>query len=50
MNEPEMINGVESARSLYPDGCSCGIDYGVLTKYKKHLLDIHVIDISYRYN
>lgn len=48
MNEINL--GVEMACELYPNSCSCGIDYGDLTKYKKHLLDVHVIDTSYRYN
>ena len=42
--------GVEMANDLYPNSCSCGIDYGDKSKYKKHLIDFHVIDIEYRYN
>jgi len=49
MKEREIINGVETAKSLYPDGCSCGISYQE-GEYKKHLIDFHVIDVQYRYN
>ena len=42
MKEPHL--GVDSAYNLYPNGCSCGIDYEELNQtYKEHLFKKHLI-------
>ena len=42
----EKINGVESARSIYPNTCSCMVDYlGQNKTYKEHLLECHLVKI-----
>ena len=41
MKNIEIINGVESARSIFKN-CSCGIDYGNKENYKKHLIECHM--------
>ncbi len=43
-SEIEIINGVESARSIFKNSCSCGINYGDnKTQYKKHLEQFHIV-------
>ena len=39
--------GVELACDIYPNGCSCGIDYeGNNQTYKEHLLEKHTTKIN----
>ena len=42
MKEPHL--GVDSAYDLYPNGCSCGIDYK--GTYKEQLLEKHTTKIN----